>query len=694
MSGRASNRLIKEKSPYLRQHAHNPVSWYPWGEEAFREALRTDRPVFLSIGYSTCHWCHVMERESFADEETGRLMNETFISIKVDREERPDIDAHYMAVCQLLTGGGGWPLTVILTPDKRPFFAGTYFPKESRLGLIGLQDLIGRIAEAWKSRRPELLSSAERILAALGGASEAPGGGKISLPVLEQAASELAGHFDAESGGFGSAPKFPTPHHLMFLLRQARRKNGKKALAMVEKTLLAMRRGGIFDHLGFGFHRYSTDARWLVPHFEKMLYDQALLSMAYTEAFLLTRQVEFKRTVEETLTYVRRELRSPEGAFTTSEDADSEGEEGKFYLWESREVETVLSPSEAALAGSIFNLRPEGNFAGPGGRLSGKNILHLGRPPALAAAELGIPEEDLQKQTARIREKLFVRREQRPRPLKDTKILADWNGLMIAALAKAAQAFDRADYAEAASAAAAFIRNTMMIKGELYHRSAEGEVTIPGFLDDHAFLIWGLLELYGATFEPGVLSWAAGLTENVIRGFWDEKAGGFFFTSRDLHRDLPSRRKEIYDGALPSGNSVMLSNLLRLGRLLGRPELEARAERLIEAFSGKIILYPSAYTQFLCGLDFALGPGREVVIVGRTGAPDTQALLDVLREEFLPNTVVLFRPAEEGKPEIAKLAPFTAEMGLSGDEATAYVCTDYRCERPTTKPDELRSLLI
>jgi uncharacterized protein YyaL (SSP411 family) len=694
MSGKTANRLINEKSPYLRQHARNPVSWYPWGEEAFREALRTDRPVFLSIGYSTCHWCHVMERESFADEETARLMNEAFISIKVDREERPDIDAHYMAVCQLLTGGGGWPLTVILTPDKRPFFAGTYFPKESRLGLIGLKDLIGRVAEAWKSRRSELLGSTERILAALGEASEAPGGGKMSLPVLEQAVSGLTGQFDAEFGGFGSAPKFPMPHQLMFLLRQARRKNGKKALAMVDKTLLAMRRGGIFDHLGFGFHRYSTDAGWLVPHFEKMLYDQALLAMAYTETFQFTGHVEYRQTVEGILTYVRRELRSPEGAFTTSEDADSEGEEGKFYVWELAEVEAVLSPSETELAKEIFCIRPEGNFAEPGGRRSGKNILHLGRPPALAATELGIPEEDLQKRIARINEKLFGRREQRPRPLKDTKILADWNGLMIAALAKAAQAFGRADYAEEASAAAAFIGDTMTVKGELYHRSAEGEVTIPAFLDDYAFLIWGLIELYGATFEPGYLSWAAGLTENVIHGFWDEKAGGFFFTSPDLHRDLPLRRKELYDGALPSGNSVMLSNLLRLGRLLGRPELEARAERLIEAFSGKITTYPTAYTQFLCGLDFAVGPGREVVIVGRTGARDTQALLDVLRKEFLPNTIVLFRPAEEREPEIAKLAPFTAAMGLLGDEATAYVCTDYRCERPTTKPDELRSLLI
>ena len=694
MSGKTANRLIQERSPYLRQHAHNPVSWFPWSEEAFQEAGRTDRPVFLSIGYSTCHWCHVMERESFADEEIARLMNDAFICIKVDREERPDIDAHYMAVCQLLTGGGGWPLTVILTPDKRPFFAGTYFPKESRFGLLGIKDVIGRVAEAWKHRRSDLLSSAGRILAALEESSEVPEGEKLSVDVLEQAASELAGQFDAEFGGFGSAPKFPTPHHLTFLLRQARRKNDEKALAMVEKTLQAMRRGGIFDHLGFGFHRYSTDRSWLVPHFEKMLYDQALLAIAYTEAFQFTGRDEYRRTAEEVLAYVGRDLRSPEGAFSTAEDADSEGEEGKFYVWELGEIEAVLSPSEARLAREVFGLRPEGNFTGPEGRRSGKNILYLGQPPDSAAAGLGISEEELQEQIATIRTKLLGRREQRPHPLKDTKILADWNGLMIAALAKASRAFARADYAEAAASAALFIRDRMTIEGRLHHRSAEGEVTIPAFLDDHAFLIWGLIELYQATFEPGHLSWASKLSEDLIRGFWDEDNGGFFFTSPDLHRDFPLRRKEVYDGALPSGNSVMASNLLRLGRLLGRPEFEERAGRLVEAFSGKITQYPAAYTQFLCGLDFALGPSREVVIAGRTGAPDTLAMLDVLRKMFLPHAVVLFRPTEEDEPEIVKLAPFTAGMRALDDKATAYVCSNDRCARPTAEPDKLRSLLI
>jgi uncharacterized protein YyaL (SSP411 family) len=693
MSGKATNRLSNEKSPYLLQHADNPVAWFPWGDEAFREAEKRDKPVFLSIGYSTCHWCHVMKKESFADEETARLMNETFISIKVDREERPDIDAHFMAVCQFLTGSGGWPLTVIMTPDKKPFFAGTYFPRESRFGLIGFTDLIRRIGEAWKSRRPELLSSAGRILTALGGDSSTPGSEKILPSILDSAFSQLAGQFDDEFGGFGSAPKFPTPHHLTFLLRYSRRKKDKNALAMVEKTLQAMCLGGIFDQLGWGFHRYSTDRRWLVPHFEKMLYDQALLSMAYTEAYQVTGKNEYRRTAEELAAYVLRDLRSPEGAFYTAEDADSEGEEGRYYVWELSEIEAALPRPQAELAKHIYNLQPEGNYAEPGARSSGQNILFLTRPPTLIAADLGIAKADFEKEIGVIRETLLNRRANRSHPLKDTKILADWNGLMIAALAKAAWAFGRQDYAEAARAAAVCIRDKMTIQGKLHHRSAGGEVAVPGFLDDHAFLVWGLLELYGATFEEDYLTWAVELCEEAIRSFWDAKEGGFFFTSAELHKDLPTRRKELYDGAIPSGNSVMAANLVRLGRLLGRQDLEEKAQRAVEAFSGKISQHPAAYTQLLCGLDFAFGPTREVVIAGRRDAPDTRAMFNVLKKGFFPDTVVLFRPIEGSDPEIIKLAPYTKPMEAIGGRATAYVCSNYSCERPTTNPEELRALL-
>jgi uncharacterized protein YyaL (SSP411 family) len=693
MSGKATNRLSGEKSPYLRQHADNPVAWYPWGDEAFREAEKRDKPVFLSIGYSTCHWCHVMEKESFSDGGVARLMNETFIPIKVDREERPDVDAHYMAVCQLLTGSGGWPLTVIMTPDKKPFFAGTYFPRASRFGLIGLPDLIRRIAEAWKNRRPELLSSAEKVLTALGEVSSAPEHVKISTSILDLAYSQLSGQFDNEYGGFGQAPKFPAPHHLTFLLRYARRKKDEKALAMVEKTLRAMRLGGMFDQLGLGFHRYSTDRRWLVPHFEKMLYDQALLAMAYIEAYQFTGKNEYRRTVEEIMTYVLRDLRSPEGAFHTAEDADSEGEEGKYYVWELSEIEAVLPRSQAELAGNIFNLRPEGNYTEPGGGRPGKNILFLSRPPALIAADLCISEDDLGKELSRIRETLSNRRAERPRPLKDTKVLADWNGLMIAALAKSAWALGRNDYAEAARAAAVFIRDKMTVQGKLHHRSAEGEVAVPAFLDDHAFLIWGLLELYEATFDEDFLSWAVELGEVVIRNFWDNKEGGFYFTSAEVHKDLPTRRKELYDGAIPSGNAVMVANLVRLGRLLGRADLEERAQRTIDAFSGQISHHPAAYTQLLCGLDLAFGPAREVVVAGRRDTPDTKAMWDVLRREYVPSIVVLFRPIEEGHPEIIKLAPYTELMVAIEGRATAYVCSNYSCERPTTRPEELRTFL-
>ncbi|MGB7295192.1 MAG: thioredoxin domain-containing protein [Candidatus Aminicenantales bacterium] len=692
MSAKARNRLGGEKSPYLRQHADNPVAWYPWGDEAFREAEKQGKPVFLSIGYSTCHWCHVMEKESFADEETARLMNEHVISIKVDREERPDVDAHYMAVCQLLTGSGGWPLTVIMSPDKRPFFAGTYFPRESRFGLIGLPDLIRRIADAWKKRRPELLNAAGRIVSALSEPSPSLAGEKITLSILDQAFAHLAGQFDDEFGGFGSAPKFPTPHQLTFLLRYARRKKDDKALAMVEKTLQAMRVGGIFDQIGFGFHRYSTDRRWLVPHFEKMLYDQALLAMAYTEAFQFTGKTEYQRTAEEIFTYVLRDLRSPEGAFYTAEDADSEGEEGKYYVWDLAETEALLPRSQARLARQIFSLRPEGNYAEPGAGLSGKNILFLSRPLEQSATDLRISEDELRKELMMIRKELLNRREKRPRPLKDTKILTDWNGLMIAALAKAAWAFGRTDYAEAARVTGRYVFDRMTVRGKLHHRSAEAEVTIPAFLDDHAFLIWGFLEVYEATLDEDFLARAIELSQTVIRDFWDEKQGGFFFTSTAIHRDLPSRQKEIYDGALPSGNSVMIANLVRLGRLLGREDLEKSAQRTVEAFSGKISQYPAAYTQLLCGLDFVFGPTREVVIAGRRDAPDTRAMFDVLRKGFRPDTVTLFRPLDEGATEIVRLAPHTQQMAAIEGRATAYVCSNRSCEAPTTNPEDLRAL--
>jgi uncharacterized protein YyaL (SSP411 family) len=680
------NRLALEKSPYLLQHAHNPVDWHPWGDEAFERARREDKPVFLSIGYSTCHWCHVMERESFADEEAARVLNAAFVCVKVDREERPDLDQHYMAVCQMLTGSGGWPLTIVMTPDKRPFFAGTYFPKSRRWGRTGLLELAPMIGEAWRTRREEVLRSAAEVIAAVdrvGPRARAGSGDGLSETTLDGAFHELAAEFDESRGGFGGAPKFPIPHHVGFLLRYEKRSGRAESLAMAEQTLAAMRQGGIYDHLGFGFHRYSTDADWLVPHFEKMLYDQALLAEVYAEAFAATGKGEFKRTAGEIADYVLRDLASPEGGFYTAEDADSEGEEGKFYFWTTDELNEVLGPEEAKFAARVYGLEAGGNFSEPGRSGDGRNILRGGR----TAEE---PDGRFEK----VRQKLLLAREGRVRPFKDTKVLADWNGLMIAALASVFRTTGVDRYLGAAVRAAGFVLERMRAPGgRLLHMFADGEARIPAFLDDHAFLIKGLIGLYEASFDPGYLEKALEFSQQAIELLWDEKGGGFFFAAADP--EAGARRKEIYDGAVPSGNSVMLMNLLRLARLSGRQDLEEKAKRLAEAFSPEVGGHPSMYTEFLRGLDFALGPSREVVVVGKWEAPDSRELLRVLRGHYLPNTVTLFKPSDEPRTaeKLERLAPFTKEMGVGGGHAAAYVCSGGACHRPVSSAAELLDLL-
>ncbi len=681
----AANRLAGETSPYLLQHAHNPVDWHPWGEEAFEAARRLDKPVFLSIGYSTCHWCHVMERESFEDGDVARLLNLTFVCVKVDREERPDLDRHYMAVCQALTGSGGWPLTIVMTPDKRPFFAGTYFPKARRWGRPGLLDLAPLLGEAWRTRRDEVLRSADGILAALDegqagkrSAAEAP----LSEDVLDEAYGELAADFDAARGGFGSAPKFPMPHQIGFLLRYGKRTGKSEAVAMAAATLAAMRRGGIYDQLGFGFHRYATDAGWLVPHFEKMLYDQALLAEVYAEAAVATGQREFGRTAEEIAKYVLRDLASPEGGFFAAEDADSEGEEGKFYLWTRDELEAVLGPEQARAAARAYGVEDGGNFTEPGNPRDGRNILHLGGTPGMPAAGAGA-----------VRENLFRARESRVRLFKDTKVLADWNGLMIAALAAVFRLTGEVEYLRAADGAADFVLKRMRTRdGRLLHVHAGGEARIPAFLDDYAFLIRGLIALYEAAFDPGRLEAALALAGRAIELFGDEGEGGFFFAA---DTEAGSRRKEVYDGAVPSGNSVMLMNLLRLGRLTGRQELEDRAASLAAAFSGEVSLHPRAHSEFLRGLDQALGPAQEIVVVGRREAADTRELLAALRGMYLPLSTVLFKPEDEpaGAQALERLVPFTKGMDAGSGRAAAYVCSRGACLRPVRTPAELREAL-
>ncbi len=563
------NKLANEKSPYLLQHASNPVDWYPWNDEAFEKAKQEDKPVFLSIGYSTCHWCHVMEHESFEDEKVAELMNDTFVSIKVDREERPDIDGIYMTVCQMLTGGGGWPLTIIMTPDKKPFFAGTYFPKSNRFGRAGLLEIIPQIKDYWLNKKDEILRSTDQISLALTKTGDKKNPGELNEKTFDRAFNDFKNRYDSKFGGFGSAPKFPSPHNLLFLLRYWKRTGNSGAIEMVKKTLTEMRRGGIYDHLGYGFHRYSTDQQWLVPHFEKMLYDQALLIIAYIEAYQVTKDEIFKNTAKEIIEYVIRDMTSPEGGFYSAEDADSEKEEGKFYLWDESELRDILK-DEADLFIKVFNCEKGGNWVDHTiGGAPGTNILHLDKSLKELSKDTGIKVEELKNKIKSAREKLFKTREKRVHPYKDDKILTDWNGLMISALSKAAQTFDEVKYSKAAEKAVKFIEDNLTLKnGRLLHRFREGEAGLPAHVDDYSFLIAGLLDLYETDFDVNYLKIAVSLQQTQIDHYWDNENGGFFFTSDDGEK-LLFRQKEIYDGAIPSGNSVALINLLKLGRITG-----------------------------------------------------------------------------------------------------------------------------
>ncbi len=585
-----------------------------------------------------------------------------------------------------------------MTPDKKPFFATTYIPKETRFGRIGMKEIVPSIKALWEGRRNELFTSAEQIAGALEQiASERRGslGSEPGEATLKTAYDQLARGFDAQNGGFGTAPKFPTPHTLMFLLRYWKRFGDKQALAMVEKTLEAMRLGGIYDHVGFGFHRYSTDGRWFLPHFEKMLYDQALLAMSYIEAYQATDGREtYEQTAREIFSYVLRDVTNHDGGFYSAEDADSEGEEGKFYLWTLDEVRDVLSAEEAELISRVFTMKKDGNFAEEAtGKETGRNILVMKKPLAAIASDLGMPTEGLAQRLGRARAKLFEARTKRVHPHKDDKILTDWNGLMIAALAKGAQAFDEPRYADAARRSADFILTNMVnAKGRLHHRYRDGEAAIAAFLDDYAFLTWGLTELYEATFESSYLQKALDVNAMMLDHFWDGEGGGFHFTADDADRVLV-RKKEVYDGAVPSGNSVAMSNLLYLSRFTAHPEYEEKASALSRAFSDPIAQSPGAHTQFMMALDLARGPLYEVVIVGDPQAEDTKAMVGTLRKAFVPNKIVILRPANEEAPAITRLAGYTKELGSLDGKATAYVCKAFRCELPVTEAHQMLTLL-
>ena len=679
-----TNQLINEKSPYLLQHAHNPVDWRAWSEETFALAETRNKPVFLSIGYATCHWCHVMEKESFEDQEVARHLNDTFISIKVDREERPDIDAVYMAACQMLTGSGGWPLNLFLTPDKKPFFAATYIPKNNRFGKAGLIELCQQIKELWASQTDKVQKSAAGIASALPRAFRFSAADEPTESLLDHAYNLIWQSYDSRFGGFDGAPKFPTPHRLLFLLRCHHRNGEARALKMVEKTLTAMRLGGIWDHLGFGFHRYSTDAQWLLPHFEKMLYDQALLAQTYLEAYQVTRNPFYARTAEEIFSYVIRDMTSPEGAFFSAEDADSEGEEGKFYVWHIDEFQKVLNTESAEIWQKVFNLQPEGNFSEEAsGRKTGANILHLDRPIRQWAEELNMKPEKLTAQWEKIREKLFRFREKRIHPLKDDKILMDWNGLMIAALALGARILNKPEYTRAAEKSARYILTKMQKDdGRRFHRFRDGELAIEAQAADYAFFIHGLLNLYQATFNLTYAEEAATLQERMLKDFWDQDRGGFFSTAHKSEA-LPVRPKELYDGAIPSANSVSFLNLLWLARLTGDPKWDTRAREQVRTFAGTVKSQPTAFTYFLLGLDFALRPGREVVIAGDPDKIDARQMLTALNLNFTPNQVALVK-SHQNAERLAKFAGYTDGLQLIEGKATAHVCKGFACKEPTS----------
>lgn len=686
-----SNHLIHEKSPYLLQHAYNPVNWYPWGEEAFEKAKREDKPIFLSIGYSTCHWCHVMNEESFEDEAVAKLLNEHFVSIKVDREERPDVDHIYMTVCQAMTGHGGWPLTIIMTPDQKPFFAGTYFPKEEQYGRLGLTSLLQRIAMLWKEERAKAESTGNKVMEGINAYLDSSGAGEWHPDVFDYAFEQFASQFDDLYGGFGMEPKFPRPHDLLFLLRYYKQTKEEEALHFVTHTLERMRRGGIFDHLGYGFSRYSVDREWLIPHFEKMLYDQALLALAYLEAYQVTKDPFFAQVSREIFTYVLRDLTSPEGAFYSAEDADSEGEEGKFYVWTPEEVKEVLGEEDGLFFCEIYEVTEEGNFEG--GR-SVLNQIHF--IPENVQEKFGMSLEELEEKLDGLREKLFAAREKRIRPHRDDKILTSWNGLMIAALARGGRVLGETEYMEAAAKAVLFITENLIRKedGRLLARYRDGEAAYLGYLDDYAFFIWGLMEMYEATFQADYLEQALVLTQHMIDLFKDQEKGGFYFYGHDAET-LIARPKEVYDGATPSGNSVAAYNLLRLARLTSSQELQKEAEQQLQTFAQTVEASPISHSFFLVAMQFAHGAQREIVISGSPNDVSTKQMIRTVQTAYLPDTVFALDPRGDVPTTMKYWVPrvFGKEEAEHHDQAKVYICENFACQAPISDVSELKQQL-
>jgi uncharacterized protein YyaL (SSP411 family) len=700
---RHTNRLISETSPYLLQHAHNPVDWYPWGEEALRKAREEDKPILLSVGYSACHWCHVMERESFENEEIAATINKYFVPIKVDREERPDIDGIYMQAVQALTRQGGWPMTVFLLPDGRPFYGGTYFPPFDRMygrqTVPGFQRILLTMADLYADRRAEIEEQAGQLAtylrqnsgAPLRSLSAVPDLGSVPLELLSSAGRALAEDFDGTHGGFGGAPKFPNTMALEFLLRlHLHRQRGELGEAetpsekeMIEITLKRMAHGGVYDQLGGGFHRYSVDDEWLVPHFEKMLYDNALLSRLYLHVHLVTGESFYQRVATQTLDYVVREMTSPEGGFYSTQDADSEGEEGKFFLWTPAEVEALLPAEDANLFMLYYDVTRRGNF-------EGKNILHVVKKASVVAESAGVSEERLKEALRRGREALFAAREKRVKPGRDEKILTSWNGLMLRSFAEAARHLQRADYLRIAQRNADFLLSKLQRDGRLQRTYKDGHAHLNGYLEDYVFLADGLLALYETDFNPRWFREARRLVDEAIRLFADEQNSGFFDTGSD-HETLLNRPKDIMDNATPAGNSVAADVLLRLAAWTGETSYRQRADDYLRALAELMVKHPQAFGHALCALDFALSPAREIAIIGDTQQPSTRALLAEVNKRYLPTSVLACATPEN--TEAVSTIPLLADRPLKDGQPRAYVCQNFACQAPVTTGEELAKML-
>jgi uncharacterized protein YyaL (SSP411 family) len=680
-SSRPANRLASETSPYLLQHAHNPVDWYPWGPEAFELARREDRPVLLSVGYSACHWCHVMERESFENDDIAALMNRLFVSIKVDREERPDVDQIYMQAVQSMTGRGGWPMTVFLTPDGVPFYGGTYFPPVDRHGMPAFPRLLQSIADAYHGRRGEVLEAGRQLVESMQQSERLTrSASSLTREVLVAAYLGLSGEFDERDGGLGQAPKFPQPMAWEAVLRMWKRTDDPRALEMLRHTLTRMARGGIYDHLGGGFHRYSVDAHWLVPHFEKMLYDNAQLASLYLHGWLATGAAEYRRVTEETLDYVLREMMHPAGGFYSAQDADSEGVEGKFFVWSPEEIRSVLGDETLARAALAY----WGVDDGP--NFEGHSILFVPRDPAQVAGGLGVSPDELATRIARARSVLYAHREKRVHPGLDDKVLASWNGLMLSALAEAASALGRPDYLAAAVRNAEFLTSSMVRDGRLLRSWKDGQARITGYLEDHAMVGAGLLALYEATFDRRWLDESRRLADETLRLFWNTDRETFFDTGLD-QESLVVRPRNIFDNAVPSGTSVTIEWLLRLAIVAGEERYEAIALRALRPMADVMQKYPSGFGRYLSALDFHLGPVAEVVLVWPPGAARSAApLAETVFRRYQPNRVVV--GAAAGGPGATGL-PLLADRGAVDGKPTAYVCRRYVCQLPVTDPDAL-----